>query len=86
MSTIDNNLSVTGVVQASKAKIGTINTSWGTFAHESSLDGTNYAIAQDIRDTLINSSTQIKIRISNSDRMIIKGQNIGIGNTDPQHK
>ena len=32
------------------------------------------------KDTFLNSGGVIKFRISNSDRMIIKGQNIGIGN------
>ena len=89
LTTMSNNLSVSGIVQASRAQMGTVHTSMAAFAHEDNLDNSNYALMQDIgsqKDTYLNSGGQIKFRISNSDRMIIKGQNIGIGNTDPLHK
>ena len=86
---VTGNMHATGVVHANTAQIGTINTSMAAFAHEDNLNTTDYALMQDIgaqKDTFLNSGGVIKFRISNSDRMIIKGQNIGIGNTDPQHK
>ena len=85
---VTGNIHATGVIHANQA-MGTINTSMAAFAHEDNLNSTDYALMQDIgsqKDTFLNSGGVIKFRISNSDRMIIKGQNIGIGNTDPQYK
>ena len=48
-----------------------INTSWGTCSWR--LDGTNYALAQDIRDTLLNSSTKLRLELV-IDRMIVKAE------------
>ena len=86
---VTGNMHATGVVHANTAQIGTINTSMAAFAHEDNLNTTDYALMQDVgaqKDTYLNSAGVIKIRISDSDRMIIKGQNVGIGNVDPQSK
>jgi hypothetical protein len=81
----------TGLVNIATLALGDVGhgTGWPGIANTTSASSTGYAIIQNVNgETLVNcqSGQKIGFREANSEKMTIKGGNVGIGNSNPSKK